>query len=207
MKAYILLAGILCQASSCGRSSYSSEPALLTYILYLLGFFLFLFILLRLTKQEPEKELSSVHIHRYYHFEDFQLSSKEFYATMHEIITERTFPSVSAKVVALSTGSMLDQRREYLEVKHKDMVFYICAAPFGKNFFISYWLKDISDGCLIVFWRRVFGYVERKTFYQIDQEAMFYESIHNALMKGITKVATTKGLRTLTPEELTSKTI
>jgi hypothetical protein len=188
--------------SSC-ENSYGGSTT--SYFWYILAGIAALFVIYRWTKHEPEKELDAIHAHQYHHFEDFQLSSAEFYTALKEIITERSFPHVKANVVKVSTGGLLSHNREYLEVTASSLAFYVCAAPFGKNFFISYWLRELPPGCVDVFNFRVFGYTERKTFYQVDTEAMFVEGIKAAIQKAIAKVTEAKGLRTLTPFELTPK--
>lgn len=176
------------------------------YIWYALFGFALIIILYRWTKKEPEKELDAIHQHHYHHFSDLQLSSADFYDTLTAIITEREFPNVKCSRVTMSTGGYFDPRRTYLEVKGDEQVFYVCAAPFGKNFFISYWLRDVPEGCGEVFLRKVFGLEPgKKTFYQIDSAAMFMESIKSAVLQAIEAATTERGLRKLSPDELIPK--
>jgi hypothetical protein len=205
MKPIIILASGCCILLSACQNQYDNSSSSLFW--YILGGLVTLFVLYRLTRKEPEKEKDAIHAHQYHHFEDFQLSSAEFYNTVKEIITERSFPDVKVSVVSLNAGGMLGHYRDYLEVTRGGMVFYICAAPFGKNFFISYWLKDMPMGCLEVVLFRVLGSNDEKSFYEIDTEAMFVEGIRTAVMKAITAVTEARGLRSLTPAELTPKSI
>ena len=209
MKPTLILAVACClMLSGCDyiyRSYYeASYPQLIGYALLVI---LLLVIINRWTKHQPEKEHDLVHTHQYYHFEDLQLSSKEFYDVLSELIKERSFPNVTIEIETLQQSGFLSSKRDYLRVRQFELEFYICAAPFGKNFFISYWLKDMPPGCIDIFQWRVFGYRDRKTFYQIDREVIFRESIKTAVHTAIKSFVQDKGLRSLTEEELIPKSV
>ncbi|MGV8131408.1 MAG: hypothetical protein ACP5N7_04905 [Candidatus Pacearchaeota archaeon] len=146
---------------------------------------------------------NEIHNHQYFFFEDFQTSAKAFYDSLKLLIEKQQFPEVKVETKELSEGGMFSAKREYLWIKHKDLEFYICAAPFGTNFFISWWLKDTPDmipGILS-------GKSNKKTLFQVDKELIFLESIRAAIKHAVSAVTQTNGLRTRTPDELIAKNI
>lgn len=146
---------------------------------------------------------NEIHNHQYYFFEDFQLSAKEFYDSLKSFIETQQFPDVKIDMKELAEGGMFSAKREYLWIKHKDLEFYICAAPFGTNFFISWWLKDTPE-MIPGIWS---GKSSKKTLYQVDKELIFLESIRAAIKHAVAAVTQAKGLRERTTEELLAKNI
>lgn len=203
MNTRILLAVLSCLLlSSCNSYLYREYDSFIWIVILVI---IVGFVVIRWTRATPEDARSSIYQRKHFHFEDFQLSSQDFYEVLKGIIEERAFPNVSASVVSLSEGGWLQGKRKYLEVKYADFLFYVCAAPFGKNFFISYWLREVPPGCEEVFTVRVFGTRTKKSFYQLDTEAMFFEGISAAIMKAIAEVTEARGLRVLRPDELIPK--
>lgn len=172
-----------------------------------LAIVLALFMIRRLTKPNPAKQLDAIHSHQSHHFEDFRLSANDFYADLTTIIQDREFPKVSAKVVTLTDGGLFDAQRAYLQVASQDHVFYVCAAPFGKNFFISYWLRPADEEFADMFLRKVFGVLPTRSFFRVDSEAMFVESMKKAVMKAIANATEQRGLRQPTASELIPTTL
>ncbi len=151
--------------------------------------------------------LSVILSHWYYNFEDLQLSSNDFYTSLETLLKERTYPGVSAKRVTHSEGGMFSAGREYLQITRGDYVFDICAAPFGKSFFISWWLGEKGSFLADLLARIPFigAFLARKalqkTYFQIDTENMFREAISQALLSIIDAILEKKGLRVLTGQE------
>lgn len=77
--------------------------------------------------------------------EDFETSGMEFYAAVEEALKERSVPDIELSRVEWQEGGMGTARREYLRVKRSRLAFDICAAPFGKGFFFSWWLARIPQ--------------------------------------------------------------
>ncbi len=146
---------------------------------------------------------NEIHNHQYYFFEDFQLASKDFYDSLKSFIETQQFPDVKVDMKELSEGGVFSAKREYLWIKHKDLEFYICASPFGTNFFISWWLKDTPD-MIPGIWS---GKSSKKTLYQVDKELIFLESIRSAIKQAVSAVTQSKGLRTRTSDELIARNI
>lgn len=200
MKRTILAASCCILLSSCDSYFYKDNKS---FLWGLFAIVVALFVIRRLTKPNPATQLDTIHSHQSHHFEDFQMSSSDFYQTLAEIIKERGFPKVKTTVVPLDSGGLLDAKRNYLKVYNDNFIFYVCAAPFGKNFFVSYWLRETEEEFADYFLRKVFGVVPKRTFFETDAEAMFVASIKKAVMQAITHTTEQRGLRKLTPEELT----
>lgn len=141
--------------------------------------------------------------HWHQHFYNLQLSSKEFYDLVEQQIKDQSLPKVKLSRVTLSEAGLFSSNREYLRIQRDQYTFDICAAPFGKEFFISWWLVENSGSLQLLLTRLPFigrffiKQTNRKTYYQIDTETMFMESIHSILLQLIDSITEQKGLRSL----------
>lgn len=84
--------------------------------------------------------------------ENFETSGMEFYAAVEEALKERSIPDIELSRVEWKEGGLATARREYLRVQRSRVAFDVCAAPFGKGFFFSWWLARIPQqfGILIL---------------------------------------------------------
>lgn len=203
-KRYLLCIPILCCLSSCEvlYNPYGGGITGTGTILLIVLAFLLLYRITR-TTSAPSKE--DIHAHLYVHLEDYQLASREFYGMVERTLTDKAFPEVDADTITLSEGSVWTPNREYLQVRCGDLTFIICAAPFGKNFFISWWLKEKRYSSLELFFLRLFGGSTHKTYYQIDSEYIFMEGVQAVVLESVIAVTEQKGLRKLQPSELIPK--
>lgn len=67
-----------------------------------------------------------------------QFSAREFYDHIERGIEAQKVPALEISHVDLSEGGVLSEKREYLRMKRERIVFDVCAAPVGVNFFFSY---------------------------------------------------------------------
>ena len=93
--------------------------------------------------------------------------------------------------------------REYLRIKHGDIVFDVCASPFGKDFFISWWLYESAGTMRTMLKNTKVGdfmnaRASQRTFYQVDEEDMFRSCVHDCILETITRVTEGKGITQLT---------
>ncbi len=72
--------------------------------------------------------------------ENFETSSKEFYASVRAALERRKVPALKYYPVIWNEGGVLSPKREYLRMTDGRLVFDLCAAPFGTGFFFSWWL-------------------------------------------------------------------
>jgi hypothetical protein len=141
---------------------------------------------------------NSIVAHSSWHFEDLQLSSKEFYQSVEDQLKWYEYPNLRISRVNLTESSFYTGR-EYLCIRFKEHHFYICAAPFGRSYFISWWLKEQPS-----LWTVLLSYIPffgarlarnsmKKTFYQKDTEDLFLQSIKGVVNTLVDKVKTDKG--------------
>jgi hypothetical protein len=144
---------------------------------------------------------TTIHAHNSQHFEDLKLSSREFYTLLKDMIEAYQYPGVVCSPVTLQENGIFSSKREYLSISKGRYHYYVCAAPFGKSFFISWWLKEDAHTSANVaeqfgwFGRKVAARLESKSFYEIDTETMFTASISAIIKLAVEKVKTDKGYR------------
>jgi hypothetical protein len=134
------------------------------------------------------------------YFPFYSMSSNEFYKLVEGIIKEHEYPSVKVSRTTHKEKSIFSASREYLRVKFGDYVFDICAAPFGKDFYVSWWLYETEDAWRIIFkYTKVGEYLRKRarkrTFYEADIEAIFRSSVHSCVMQAVEHITNTTGLR------------
>ena len=151
--------------------------------------------------------VTKVNKHWHHYFNDFTYSPQDFYQSIASIINEKDIPGVELKSIAYSEGGLLSANREYLRVERGEMVFDICAAPFAKGFFVSSWQGELPQ-----FKRYFFSSIPfvgesldraffTKTYFQMDTELMFANSIHSAVLEAIKGITDDMGIRDLTELE------
>jgi len=144
---------------------------------------------------------TTVHAHNSQHFEDLQLSAKDFYDLLKKMIESYQYPDVTCTPVTLSEGGLFSSKREYLRISKQRYHYYVCASPFGKSFFISWWLKEEAHtsanlaGKIPWFGKAVAQRMESKTYYEVDTELMFTSSINSLIKMAVEKVKADHGHR------------
>ena len=153
-----------------------------------------------------------IHTHWNHYFPDLQFSTLEFYEAIEKNVQERKIPGATLLRVEFSEyGSVMDTYRTYLRVRNRRFVFDVCAAPYGEGFFVSSWMgEDVTIITRILFYIPFFGNYLRnrvygKTYYALDNQDMFEEATHFAVMQAIDAITTQKGMRALSEAERTSR--
>lgn len=128
------------------------------------------------------------------------MSSNEFYTQVEEAIKEHQYPNVKISRTTLKEEGFFSSSREYLRVKYRDLVFDICAAPFGKDFYISWWLYETEGPLRVIFKYTWFGNflrkrASKKTFYEADVAAIFRSSVHCCVTQVIELMTESAGRR------------
>lgn len=145
---------------------------------------------------------STIHEHHYQHFPDLQLSAKEFYDKLQILIASYQYPDVACKIVELSESGLFSSKREYLKISKQRYSYLVCASPFGKSFFISWWLKENANTAakfadkLGKVGKAVAENMESKTYYEVDTQLMFTTAINMIIKKTIEQVTAEHGYRT-----------
>jgi len=142
--------------------------------------------------------------HWSHYFDNMQFSSQDFYKSVEEACAKHEIPNLTFSRVTHSQGGIFSAGREYLRATYNEYVFDICAAPFGKDFFVSWWLREKEEDLLskIPILNSLLGKNRKqKTFYQMDTEGMFKGSIHHSVLEAIDHLTSTKGIRALSEFE------
>jgi len=87
-----------------------------------------------------EKEKSNqanVLSHWYAPVPNFNISTKEFYDKVEKELGAQQVPGLKMSRPEFSEGGLFSSKRQYLRLKRDDVLFDICACPFGVNYFFS----------------------------------------------------------------------
>lgn len=76
--------------------------------------------------------------HWYSLVSDQNFSSLEVYDHIEDRIKEQQVPALEVSRIDLSEGGAFSAKREYLRMKRERLIFDVCAAPVGVNYFFSY---------------------------------------------------------------------
>jgi len=137
----------------------------------------------------------------------YQGTPTQFYESLERAIETRQVPGAKITRVMYSEGGILTAKREYFRVRRKDLIFDICAAPFGNGYFVSWWLGEsfgffwniiISIPLLGAVMLRLF---KPQTYYRLDTALMFQSLVHSAVIEVVDDITKTHGLRALTELE------
>ena len=147
--------------------------------------------------------VSNVISHWSHFFNFFSLSANAFYEELENVLKNHEMPNSKIERTKHKEAGFLSANREYLRIKHGDIVFDVCAAPFGKDFFISWWLYETAGTMRTMLKRTKVGdflnqRAANRTFYQIDEESMFRSCVHDCILETIDKVTDGKAEYQLT---------
>jgi len=151
----------------------------------------------------PKRTFEIVHSRWHHTFEEMLLSPKEFYAEVTDEINKKQVPGIELDLVTHTQSTMFSPNRLYLQIKRGDHLILICAAPFGTEYFVSWWfgeaqnsLNDFIRG--IPYIGKYLGEkMDKRTFYQLDTNDMFKDMIKHCVMAVVDKMANEKGIRPL----------
>ncbi len=165
----------------------------------LILWFLILILFYRIAKQ--------YHSNWNFLIDDLQFSTQEFYELLKKELHSNNIKSIETYTVSLPEGSIGSPKRRYLEVEWKNYKYHICGAPFGKGFFVSWWLfRTGSVGQIIVSKIPVIGLwlsrqLYRETYYKTDTASMFMTYCHKSVQNVIDSITKEKGLRSMSEDE------
>ncbi len=139
--------------------------------------------------------------HRFY-FPHNNFSAQDYYGMVKEALKEHAIPDLSFSEVEFRQKGLLSSKRMYLRVKKEQYLFDICAAPYGKDFFVSWWFGEkftlfflILTYIPIVRWFALRS-IRKRTYHQRDTQSMFEEAIKMAVGEAIEAMTQEKGIRT-----------
>jgi hypothetical protein len=184
-------------------NNYVPEPSLFEFLLrsgfiHIAGIILFVALLFFLFRIKAK-----VLDHWHFTYDGLNFSTQEFYALAQQGIQSREIPKLTFGRTTYREIFLFGQQREYLRIYRGDYVFDICAAPFGKGMYVSWWLVEETSLAQRIFRRLplISFFYSVRTYHQIDSEMMFRDLVHMAVQETIETVTTAKGARRLTESE------
>src|SRR5580658_4329801 len=76
-------------------------------------------------------------------FPGLRVAPLEFYARVEAVVLRRAIPDTVVERVEYREGGAFSGIRQYLRVRRRREVFDICGAPFGNDFFFSWWFAEV----------------------------------------------------------------
>lgn len=95
--------------------------------------------------RKPKSVLS----HWHHLEEEFQTSAIAFYEAVEAAVKAREAPDLEFSRVLWKEGGVLSASREYLRVKRGRVAFDVCAAPYGRGYFFSWWMAEIPGDPMV----------------------------------------------------------
>jgi hypothetical protein len=78
--------------------------------------------------------------------EGLSTSTLDYYAAVEKALRDKEVPELQIERITASESGILSAKREYLRARYGRLCFDICGAPFGKDFFFSWWLVKRTPG-------------------------------------------------------------
>lgn len=133
-------------------------------------------------------------------FGGMQHDPNVFYDQVEEFLNEHEVPEFRINRITIKEEGVLSYQRLYLEVIRGDYIFHICAAPWGTDFFFSWWLRHRTNNFQLLLAK--YSIVsQEEAYYKLDTDTMFRTSVHQAVLSAIDKLTASKGVRALTELE------
>ncbi|MFY0630011.1 MAG: hypothetical protein JXR05_06490 [Flavobacteriaceae bacterium] len=148
-----------------------------------------------------KKRTKDSHSHWNTLLDNFSYSTEEFYELLKKELNSHGIKGMEMSNKNLCEDGMCLTKRRYLRVSWKDYEYFICAAPFGNGFFVS-WSLIYNDSPLKTFIAKipfVGQWIADKlfhiTFYKRDTASMFMTYAQQSVLKVIDDVTKEKGVR------------
>lgn len=141
--------------------------------------------------------------------ENFQMSPQHFYKAVTLAVEQRQMPDAEIEIIYFNESHLLSAKREYLRISYKrDFYFAVCGAPFGTGFFVSWWLLEPPEGCLMSLFSGfpllsaiAKALVKPWTYYRVDTAMMFQTATHSAVLEVMDSITSAQGIRGLSETE------
>lgn len=173
------------------------------YILYAIGLFYFFMIVYFSTR-----DFVSIESRWQHYFDKIQYSAQDLYAAIEAELQSREVKGIDISRLKVGETELYSNKREYLRVARGDFMYLFCAAPFGTGYFVSWWFGNPSNmryvmvAAIPIIGPFLAKYIFKKSYYEMDTDAMFKEVVRLCINKGIEKMTEEKGIRGLTELEL-----
>lgn len=140
--------------------------------------------------------------HWHHSVENLNTSTLGFYKEIEKVLIAKKAPVKAVRVDWRERG-IFSAKREYLRVTYQQYVFDICAAPFGNDYFWSWWLGTkpsfLESLPYIGF---VFKYfVKPDTYHSEDTRQMFQDTVHRVVLDVVSGVLSVNKMSPLSAAE------
>ena len=176
-----------------------AEQLFLALLQWLFLIYVIMFVV-RLIRNRP---MTETHSHQYRIFENTSFSSQEFYETVKRAVAEKEYPNIKTSRVTYSEGTIVFGNREYLRIERLSSTFDICAAPFGKDYFISWWTGEVPNvgrkvlASLPWFGPALASAMYGKGLYILDAEVVFRDSVNQIIEDAVAAATNGRGVRSI----------
>ncbi|HEX5003165.1 MAG TPA: hypothetical protein VFW78_11775 [Bacteroidia bacterium] len=133
--------------------------------------------------------------------EGVKISSQKFYSRIESAIGDRQLNDIRLGRRYYKEHMGISHKREYLAISYNKLLYLVCAAPYGTGYFISTWsgekmsfLKELTFS-IPRFGPKLVEIFFRKTFFELDTEAMFRETVKGCVREAEAEMITNKGKR------------
>lgn len=131
-------------------------------------------------------------------------TSEKFYSALEAELESWELERARVSRVHHAEGAVFGSKRLYLRVQQGEYIFDVCAAAFGRGFFVSWWLVTQPGGCLLAL--PVIGWIMRKfivrdTYYRIDRQLMLRDVVHAGVLHVLDGLMEEQELTTLTADQ------
>lgn len=171
------------------------------------SYFLYIVLIIIVLVFILSKKIENYHSRWNTLIDDFNFSTQEFYQLLKEELLNNKIHGINIGQVSLNVGGPLSSQRIYLRVTWKEYQYDVCAAPFGKGFFVSWWLMyndsiaEILISKIPFIGTRLLRKLYPITYYRIDSASMFMTYAQSSVLKVIDDITNGKGVRALTEAE------
>jgi hypothetical protein len=147
------------------------------------------------------QNMQTVHSSWLQYIDGQPFTTQEFYTELENEIQEQAIPNISITRITYPQGGMFSKSRIYLRVQCKEYVFDVCAAPFAKGSFVSWRMGEIPNAAnaflMAIPWIGKFVRNREKTFFELDNEALFKERFSACVRKVFESMTTDQGKRSI----------
>ncbi len=148
-----------------------------------------------------KKNKGQYHSHWSYLIPDFKYSTEEFYKKLNAGVVKNKIEKCRSKVVLEKEGNAFSASRKYFKISWKEYDFYMCAAPFGNGFFLSWWLfyklrkRELLVASIPFLGPLLLQKFFPVTMYRLDTAIMFMEYCHEVMLSEVDSITEASGIR------------
>ena len=157
-------------------------------------------------KSKPSQ--ANVLSHWYTPVPSFNMSTQEFYKKVEAELKTQQVPGLTISRPEFSEAGLFSAKRQYLRLKRDDVLFDICAAPFGVNYFFSCRFAATPPTGLKAMINMLLNLILEKlnlrltdTYHQEDTRLMYMTVVESIVKKLVEQETAAQGVKLLSQYE------